>query len=196
MRTSPLHAGMIAAAVLASGLLTTALAVDRQAKETQEAGQPTPSRSLIVDDAALSNEASGDNWLAYGRTYSEQRFSPLNQISDASVTRLRPDWVLELTGDRGLVSTPLVVDGVLYFVGSMNVVRAVDARSGKLLWEYDPNVRAHAGRLRAGWDHNRGIGFWKDKVYAATWDGRLVAIDAQTGKEVWQVMTVDPTKPL
>ena len=57
-------------------------------------------------------------------------------------------------------------------------------------------MRAHAGRLRVGWDHNRGIGFWKGKVFAATWDGRLVAIDAQTGKEVWQVMTVDPAQPL
>jgi quinohemoprotein ethanol dehydrogenase len=57
-------------------------------------------------------------------------------------------------------------------------------------------VRAHAGRLRVGWDHNRGIGFWNGKVYAATWDGRLVAIDAQTGKQVWQVMTVDPALPL
>ena len=89
-----------------------------------------PSPPRVVDDAALGNEANGDNWLAYGRTYSEQRFSPLTQISDASISRLRPGWVLELPGDRGLVSTPLVVNGVLYFVGSMNVVRAVDAASG------------------------------------------------------------------
>jgi quinohemoprotein ethanol dehydrogenase len=149
-----------------------------------------------VDDAALRNEAAGDNWLAYGRTYSEQRFSPLTQINDGTVTRLRPQWFLDLPTDRGLVSTPLVVDGVLYFIGSMNVVRAVDARSGNVLWTYDPDVRAHAGRLRVGWDHNRGIGFWKGKVYAATWDGRLVAIDARSGKELWQVMTVDPAKPL
>ena len=64
------------------------------------------------------------------------------------------------------MSTPLVVDGVLYFIGSMNVVRAVDATTGALLWEFDPEVRAAAGRMRAGWDHNRGIGFWKGKVYA------------------------------
>ena len=113
-------------------------------------------------------------------------------MNDATVSRLEPEWVLELPADRGLVSTPLVVDGVLYFIGSMNVVRAVNAATGALLWEYDPDVREVAGRLRAGWDHNRGIGFWKGKVYAATWDGRLMAIDARTGKEVWRAQTVDP----
>ena len=152
--------------------------------------------SLVVDDKTLADESSGDNWLAFGRTYSEQRYSPLTQISDATIGRLKPDWFLELPNDRGLVSTPLVVDGVLYFIGSMNIVRAVDARSGRLIWQYDPRVGAQAGRLRVGWDHNRGIGFWRGKVYAATWDGRLVAIDARTGKEVWQAMTIDPAKPM
>jgi quinohemoprotein ethanol dehydrogenase len=194
MRADRRHSTAFLVGVLTSGLVLTLLLTGR-------AMQPQPERagtraSLVVDDAALGDERTGDNWLAYGRTYSEQRFSPLDQINDATVARLRPDWFLELPNDRGLVSTPLVVDGVLYFIGSMNVVRAVDARTGKPLWHYDPGVRAHAGRLRVGWDHNRGIGFWKGKVYAATWDGRLVAIDARTGTEVWQVMTVDPDQPL
>jgi quinohemoprotein ethanol dehydrogenase len=150
----------------------------------------------VVDDAALADERRGDDWLAYGRTYSEQRFSPLTQVNDATVVRLKPEWVLELPADRGLVSTPLVVDGVLYFIGSMNVVRAVSATTGALLWEYDPHVRDAAGRLRAGWDHNRGIGFWSGKVYAATWDGRLLAIDARTGKEVWRAQTFGPEQAL
>ncbi len=149
-------------------------------------------RPTIVDDAALADETQGRNWLAFGRTYSEQRFSPLNQIDDSNVDALSVDWFIELYADRGLTSTPLVVDGVMYFIGSMNVVRAVDATSGELLWEYDPLVREHAGRLRAGWDHNRGIGFWEGKVYLATWDGRLKAVDAATGEEIWSVMTVDP----
>ena len=141
-------------------------------------------------------KSSGDNWLAFGRTYSEQRFSPLTQVNDTTVSRLAPDWVVELPTDRGLVSTPLVVDGVMYFIGGMNVVRAVNATSGALLWEFDPELRAVAGQMRAGWDHNRGIGFWKGKVYLATWDGRLIALDARTGKEVWRVRTFEPDKPL
>ena len=79
----------------------------------------------------------------------------------------------------------------------MNVVRAVDATSGELLWEYDPHVAEVASqRIRAGFEHSRGIGLWGDKVYAATWDGRLQAIDRKTGEEVWSVMTVDPELPL
>ncbi len=155
-----------------------------------------PSTPLVVDDAALGNETSGDNWLAFGRTYSEQRFSPLTQINESTVSRLAPDWVVELPNDRGLVSTPLVVDGVMYFVRGLNVVRAVNATTGAQLWEFDPEVRAVAGQMRAGWDHSRGIGFWKGKVYVATWDGRLIAIDARTGKEVWRAQTIEPGKPL
>ncbi|MBM3806777.1 MAG: PQQ-dependent dehydrogenase, methanol/ethanol family [Acidimicrobiia bacterium] len=156
----------------------------------------TPAKPLVVNDAALGNEAAGDNWLAFGRTYSEQRFSPLTQINESTIGRLSPEWVVELSGDRGLVSTPLVVDGVMYFVRGMNVVRAVNATTGAKLWEFDPEVRAAAGQMRAGWDHSRGIGFWNGKVYVATWDGRLIAIDARTGKEVWRAQTFEPGKPL
>jgi quinohemoprotein ethanol dehydrogenase len=160
------------------------------------ARQPAPAAARVVDDTAIADESNGNDWLAYGRTYSEQRFSPLTQVSDTTVTRLKPDWFLELPNDRGLVSTPLVVNGVLYFIGSMNVIRAVDATSGALMWQYDPQVGGAPGRLRVGWDHNRGIGFWKGKVYAATWDGRLFAIDAVTGKEVWRTSTFDADQPL
>lgn len=151
----------------------------------------------LVDDASLTADADGANWLGYGRTYSEQRFSPLTQISAANVAGLRVDWYLDLPDDRGLVSTPLVRDGVLYFVGSLNIVRAVDATTGELKWAYDPQVMERAGdRVRSGWDHSRGIALWQDKVYVATWDGRLIAVDAATGREVWSTMTVDPEKAL
>jgi quinohemoprotein ethanol dehydrogenase len=153
---------------------------------------------LVVDDAALADESRGENWLAFGRTYSEQRFSPLEQINRSNVTGLGIDWYLDLPADRGLVSTPLVVDGVMYFVGSMNRVRAVDAATGELLWEYDPEVALYGAdnRMRIGWEHNRGVAFWKGKVFAATWDGRLKGIDAATGREIWSAMTVDPDSAL
>ena len=149
----------------------------------------------IVNDESLSNESDTTNWLSYGRTYSEQRFSPLTSIDTDSVKRLGVDWVLDLPNDRTLIGTPLVVDGVLYFTGSYSVTRAVDAKTGELLWEYDPKSIEHAGdRLRNMWDSSRGLAFWNGKVIIATIDGRLVGIDAKSGEMVWETMTIDPRK--
>ena len=148
-----------------------------------------------IDDAALADTAQGENWLAFGRTYNEQRFSPLTEIDTATVSGLKVDWFLELPDDRGLVSTPLVADGVLYFVGSMNKVRAVDATDGRVLWTYDPHVgEVAARRMRVGWDHSRGIALWKDRIILATWDGRLIAVNRETGAELWSTPTIDPDK--
>lgn len=189
------NAGRSTNVVLAGGFASIVLAASLAAGSWTDTSQGN-AIPRVVDDAALADESSGDNWLAFGRTYSEQRFSPLTQVNDTTVSRLAPDWVVELPTDRGLVSTPLVVDGVMYFIGGMNVVRAVNATSGTLLWQFDPDLRSVAGQMRAGWDHNRGIGFWKGKVYLATWDGRLIALDARTGKEVWRVRTFEADQPL
>jgi quinohemoprotein ethanol dehydrogenase len=145
---------------------------------------------LAVDDAWLADESRVDGWAAYGGTHFERRFSPLTDIDVENVGGLRADWYLDLPRDVGLVSTPLVVDGVMYFTGTMNVVRAVDAVSGKLLWEFDPEVgKALAGKRQFGFVHNRGISFYGDKIFAATFDGRLIAIDASSGEQVWSVRT-------
>ena len=150
-----------------------------------------------VNDAAIANEAETANWLAYGRTHSEQRFSPLKDINTKTIKDLRPAWVLDLPNDMGLVSTPLVIDGVLYFTGSMNVVRAVNATSGELLWEYDPEIAKEVeGYKRAGWTHNRGLSAYGDKLFQATWDGRLLALDRRTGKLVWSTRTFALTENL
>ena len=86
-----------------------------------------------IDDAALTDESNTAEWLAHGRTYSEQRFSPLTQIDKTNVSRLRLDFSLDIPEAVGLVATPLVADGVMYFVGSRNIVRAVSATTGKVL---------------------------------------------------------------
>lgn len=149
-----------------------------------------------IDDAALVADPRGENWLAFGRELNEQRFSPLVQIDTSNVARLKVDWFLDLPEKSGLVSTPLVSNGVLYFIGGMNVVRAVDATSGRLIWSYDPRVADRAERMRVGWDHNRGIALWRDKVILATWDGRLIGLDAGTGAEQWSTVTIDPAKAM
>ncbi|MDG2277023.1 MAG: PQQ-binding-like beta-propeller repeat protein, partial [Pseudomonadales bacterium] len=149
--------------------------------------QAEPRRIADADIADAKNEA---DWLAYGRTHSEQRFSPLKQINAQSVGQLGLSWFTDLPGDVGLVSTPLVVDGVMYFTGTMNVIRAVDATTGDLLWSYDPDVAKEVGHAkRVGWVHNRGITMYGDKLFAATWDGRLFALQRATGKLVWSTRT-------
>ena len=109
--------------------------------------------ATTVDGAAIADEKSGANWLSYGRTYSEQRYSPLKQITADNVGGLGVAWFMDLPGQKSLLSTPLVVDGILYFSGSYSVVFAVDTRTGKKLWTYDPKTIDAAGeRLRVMWD--------------------------------------------
>ena len=160
-------------------------------------GSPERADIAGIGDAEIADESRAGDWLAYGRTHSEQRFSPLAEINLDTIGRLGVDWYVDLPDDVGLVSTPLVVDGVLYFTGTMNVIRAVDAGSGELLWQYDPDVAGHIGTGRqVGWVHSRGISFYAGKIFAATWDGRLFALDAASGELAWSVRAFDEGKPL
>ena len=93
-----------------------------------------------IDDAAIADVGNTAEWLTYGRNHNEQRFSPLDQVNSENVAQLRLDWYLDVPDAVGLVSTPLVADGVMYFVGSRNIARAVDAVTGEVLWTYDPRV--------------------------------------------------------
>jgi quinohemoprotein ethanol dehydrogenase len=148
-------------------------------------------------DDLLSDESNTAEWLSYGRTHSEQRFSPVITIDTSNVDRLRPDWYIDLPNDRALVSTPLVVDRKLFFTGTGNIIRAVDATSGKAIWTFDPEVARHIGRQRKpGWTHSRGITYYNNKIFTATWDGRLIALDIKNGREIWSVQTIDSGKQL
>jgi quinohemoprotein ethanol dehydrogenase len=143
--------------------------------------------------ADLSDESNGTNWLTHGRTHSEQRYSPLAQINADNVANLGLAWSVDLPDARQLVATTLAIDGVLYSTGSFSVVTAIDARTQKILWTYDPKVVDHAGdTLRVLWGTSRGVGYWSGKIYIGAGDGRLIAVDAKTGKEVWSTMTVEP----
>ena len=141
------------------------------------------------DSARLADGSGGNDWPAFGRTFGEQHFSPLAEVNDGNVSRLGLAWSLDLPPGNA-VTGPLAVDGVLYFAAGYSVVRAVDAATGKLLWEYDPKAPEASGRkLRMGWG-SRGIAWWNGKIYTGTQDGRLIALDAATGQPVWSVMTV------
>jgi alcohol dehydrogenase (cytochrome c)/quinohemoprotein ethanol dehydrogenase len=135
------------------------------------------------------------NWLSYGRTYSEQRYSPLDKINTANISELSLAWYLDLDTNRGQQATPLVVDGVMYSTSAWSKVQAVDAATGELIWQYDPEVPKAMDVKSCCGVQNRGAAIWKGRVYAAALDGRLSALDAETGKVVWQVQTTDRGKP-
>lgn len=145
-----------------------------------------------ITDKEISDETNTADWLAFGRTHSEQRFSPLKAINTDNVSKLKPEWYTDLPDKTDMTGTPLVVDGILYYVGHLNVIRAIDARNGKMLWEYDPKVAKEIqekSMRRVFWGNSRGLSAYNDKLYVATWDGRIVAINRKDGKEVWQTRT-------
>ncbi|MEJ0007066.1 MAG: hypothetical protein WDM77_12065 [Steroidobacteraceae bacterium] len=128
-----------------------------------------------VDGVRLGKAAAEPGqWLTVGRTSDEQRFSPLKQITTDNVNQLSLAWYLDFDSNRGQEATPLAVDGVLYFSTAWSKVKAVEARTGKLLWAYDPKVPGEfAGRGCCDLV-NRGVAAWKGRVYVSTYDGRLV----------------------
>jgi len=148
-----------------------------------------------VDAARLAQAASdGANWMSYGRTYDEQRFSPLTQINADNVQTLGLAWHADLDTNRGQEATPLVVDGVLYTSTAWSMVKAYDAASGRSLWSYDPKVPREIGPNICCDAVNRGVAVWQGKVYVGALDGRLIALDAATGRLQWSVQTTDPAK--
>jgi quinohemoprotein ethanol dehydrogenase len=144
----------------------------------------------VADDAGL-RAADGDsaNWLTYGRTYSEQRFSPLKQLNEQSVSKLGLAWQFDLGTIRGAEATPLVKDGVMFATSAWSIVYALDVWTGTLLWKYDPQVPKDHDKYVCCDVVNRGVALYKGRVYVGTLDGRLVALDAVTGAPDWIAQT-------
>jgi len=139
--------------------------------------------------AILHDGSAGDDWPAFGRTYGEQHYSPLDAVSTKTVADLGLEWYYDLPPGNP-VSGPASVGGVLYTSTGYSVVRAFDVARGKLLWTFDPEAPQASGpKLREGWG-NRGLAWWNGKIYVGTQDGRLIAINAANGKEVWSNQTV------
>lgn len=145
-----------------------------------------------VDGERIRNaDAEPGDWLIYGRTYAQQRFSPLDEINVDSVEDLGLAWWVPTHTVRGLEATPLVVDGVMYTTTTWSRVMALNAATGELLWQYDPQVPKAWGAKACCDAVNRGVAIWQGKVYVGTLDGYLVALDADTGEQIWKVNTID-----
>jgi len=146
------------------------------------------------DDDALRGAAPTE-WLSYGRDQAETHYSPLDQITSDNIDRLGLAWTWEIpkTGAR-LEATPLVSDGVMYATGPHSFVFALDARTGEMKWQWDPGIpdERQGGPSVCCGDVNRGVAIYGDKVFAGLLDGRLVALNNQTGLVEWVVQTTPP----
>ncbi|MEX2049301.1 MAG: PQQ-dependent dehydrogenase, methanol/ethanol family [Gemmatimonadota bacterium] len=154
------------------------------------AAAPTPSAAQV--DEARIDRADPSEWLSYGRDYAETHYSPLARITTDNVGQLREAWSFELPrGGARPEATPLVADGVLYATGPNSYVFAVDARTGRLLWQWDPGIpeEEQGGPSVCCGNVNRGVAVYGDKVYVGVLDGRLVALNRATGIVEWAVQT-------
>ena len=177
-------------------VLTLCIALAACSPRKQEAVATAPIGAANVDAARIINaDSEPGSWMSHGRTYSEQRFSPLDSISKTNVGTLGLGWFADIDTDRGQEATPIVVDGVLYVSTAWSRVKAFDARTGQALWSFDPQVPGEWGVNACCDVVNRGVAVWKGKVFVGTLDGRLVALDSKTGSKLWDVMTIDQSKP-
>jgi PQQ-dependent dehydrogenase (methanol/ethanol family) len=145
----------------------------------------------VNEARVLRADRDPGNWLVHGRTYNEQRFSPLKLVNDKNVSQLGLTWFYDLDTRRGQEATPIVVDGVMYFTTAWSKVFALNAATGAPLWSYDPKVNPEWAVNACCDVVNRGVAVWGGKVFFGTLDGRLEALDATTGKLVWEKLTID-----
>jgi quinohemoprotein ethanol dehydrogenase len=160
------------------------------------AGSLAASPGVVTGSRLTHANAEPGEWLSVGRTYDEQRFSPLTQINTGNVGQLGLAWFADFDTNRGQEATPLAIDGALYVSTAWSKVMAFDARTGRLLWAYDPKVPGQFAGRGCCDVVNRGLAAWNGKIYVASYDGRLIALDGHTGAVVWEVMTLDHDKPV
>ena len=156
----------------------------------------TPTHFASVDAKRLGNAASEPgNWMTHGGTYAEQRYANLDQVNTANVGKLGLAWSYDLDTNRGQEATPLVIDGTMYTTTAWSKVVALDAATGKVKWTYDPEVAKDRGHAACCDVVNRGVAAWGGMIFVGALDGRLIALDAATGKVKWTAITFDQKQP-
>ena len=193
MNNSRPYSRSLAAIVLATMFALAACEKSDKASTTQAANDDD---RFAIDAKRMRNANSETaNWLTHGRTYDEQRFSPLTAINEANVNELGLAWYYDYPVKRGMEATPIIVEGIMFTTSAWSMVYSHDAKTGELLWSYDPEV-AKEWAVKLCCDVvNRGVALWQGTVYSGTIDGRLVALDASTGELQWEVQTTDIEQP-
>jgi len=152
-----------------------------------------PNSTLVTHKTIV--EASDTGWRSHGRTYSEQRHSPVNTINTETVSDLGLEWSFDLGSSRGIETTPIVHDGIMYVTATWNRVHALNAKTGANLWSFDPVIDKEQAAKGCCDVINRGVAIWGDSVFTGTMDGRLISLNAKTGEKNWDINTIDKTKP-
>ncbi|OGT74294.1 MAG: hypothetical protein A3H44_06075 [Gammaproteobacteria bacterium RIFCSPLOWO2_02_FULL_57_10] len=184
--------------VLGLALLTTLVACSGEPEQAPAVPEPEtvtveePATRLVGAADITSAADNNAEWLTYGRTYAEDRFSPLTQVNRDTVGDLGVAWYFELDTNRGQEATPLVIDGTIYFTSAWSKAFALDARTGEEKWRFDPEVPGRYGVNACCDVVNRGMAAWGDKVFFGTIDGRLIALDRESGEVAWSAQTADP----
>jgi len=185
------HTSLVAAAI---GL---ALFSNAAAQDPKGSAAHIKAVTTAVDATTIrANAATSKDWPSHGLDYAETRFSRLDQINAGNVKGLGLMWTYSLESERGVEATPLVVDGIMYVTAPWSVVHAIDVRTGRKIWVYDPQVPRGDGYKGCCDVVNRGVALYKGKVFVGAYDGRLVALDAATGTKVWEKDTIiDRSRP-
>ncbi len=139
--------------------------------------------------------SANGNWPQHGFNAAETRHSPLTTIHSQNVSRLGLAWETSLDSSRGLEATPIVIDGIMYLTSNWSRVYALDARTGSILWKFDPKVPGEWAAKGCCDVVNRGVAVANERVFVGTFDGRLIALNANDGTVLWEVNTIDRTKP-
>lgn len=182
------HTGRFAIALSMTMFSVGAFAEDSAPKDLS---QHIKTITSAVDGAFIkANDATAKDWPTVGFDYAETRYSKLKDINTDNVKQLGLKWSYNLESLRGIEATPIVVDGIMYVSASWSVVHAIDARTGKRIWTYDPGVDRSKGYRGCCDVVSRGVALYKGKVFVAAYDGRLIALDAATGKKIWEEDTI------
>ena len=197
-----MRALILAVGAIAIAALIYFFTMEKETEQTEpittaeDTSQVVPTIGLIDDERINNADSEPGNWLAYGRTYEEQRFSPLTQINRENVADLGLAWYRDMGTNRAQEATPIVVDGIMFFTSAWSRVFAMEATTGEIVWTYDPEVPGEVGRRACCDVVNRGVAVYKGRVYVGSLDGRLIALDAARGfalKELKHDHTKTPT---
>jgi quinohemoprotein ethanol dehydrogenase len=175
-----------------SALIVTLVSVSGVTCPAWSAGKAADVTAKRMENA----EKDTANWMSHGRTWGEQRFSPLKQINDKNVSRLGLAWFADLGTYKGVTATPLVIDGVLYNISAMDITTAYDATNGTVLWTYDPRFTPEQAAVACCGPTSRGLAAWEGRIFIGALDGSLIGLDAKTGKLLWRTQTADPGQPV